>query len=183
MPHRHIMRAANLLARADGAHAAPHLRVESTCTLTTSGCGTWMIEITPTLRLRDDEVTIQYVRSPGPGGQNVNKVATAAQLRFRIAASSLPPTVRERLARLERTRINRYGVLTLVARRHRTQEANRREVLARLVELIRRAARPPRPRVATRPTHASHEKRLQTKKRRALVKRTRATRRSNADEA
>ncbi len=142
-----------------------------------------MIEINTTLRLPDDEVTIQYVRSPGPGGQNVNKVATAAQLRFHVAASSLPAAVRERLAKLERTRINRLGVLILVAHHYRTQEANRREVLARLAELIRRAARPPRPRVATRPTRASREKRLEAKKRRAQVKRTRATRRTSTDEA
>jgi ribosome-associated protein len=116
-----------------------------------------MIEISPVLRLPENEVTITFVRSPGPGGQNVNKVATAAQLRFHVARSSLPLAVRERLARTEHKRINRNGVLALVAHRHRTQEANRREVLSRLADLIRRAARPPRPRVATRPTRASRE--------------------------
>ncbi len=142
-----------------------------------------MIEISPTLRLRENEFTIEYVRSPGPGGQNVNKVATAAQLRFHVAASSLPLAVRERIDRLGHKRINRIGVLTLVAHRHRTQEANRREVLARLVDLIRRAARPPRPRVATHPTSASRERRLESKKRRARVKRMRESRGARADEA
>jgi ribosome-associated protein len=183
MPYREPMRAAKGWRRADWLFARPRVRVESSCALVTCARGDWMIEINTTLRLRDDEVTIQYVRSPGPGGQNVNKVATAAQLRFHIASSSLPPAVRERLARLERTRINRNGVLTLVAHRHRRQEANRREVMARLAELIRRAAHPPRARVATRPTRASREKRLQSKKRRAQVKRTRAPRGASSDEA
>ena len=135
---------------------------------------TRMIEISPTLRLRDDEVTIEYVRSPGPGGQNVNKVATAAQLRFRLAGSSLPSSVRERLAQLERKRVNRLGVLTLVAHTHRTQEANRREVLRKLAVAIQRAARPPRLRVATKPSRAAREKRLRAKKLRSQLKGSRS---------
>ncbi|MCX6024744.1 MAG: alternative ribosome rescue aminoacyl-tRNA hydrolase ArfB [Chloroflexi bacterium] len=136
-----------------------------------------MIDISPTLRLHDDEVTIDYVRSPGPGGQNVNKVATAAQLRFRLAGSSLPSPVRERLAHLERKRINRLGVLTLVAHTHRTQEANRREVLRKLAAVIQRAVRPPRPRVATKPSRAAREKRLRAKKLRSQLKDARSSRR------
>jgi len=129
-----------------------------------------MIEISPNLRLRDDEVTIEYVRSPGPGGQNVNKVATAAQLRFRLPGSSLPPPVRMRLAQLEGKRINRLGVLTLVAHTQRTQEGNRREVMHKLAVAILRAARPPRPRVATKPSRAAREKRLRAKKLRSQAK-------------
>jgi len=143
---------------------------------------TAMIEINTTLRLRDDEVTIEYVRSPGPGGQNVNKVATAAQLRFHIAGSSLPAGVRARLAHLERTRVSRRGVLTLVAHTHRTQEANRREVMRKLAAAIERAARPPRTRVATKPSRASREKRLREKRLHSQTKRTRDARAIRSEE-
>ncbi len=129
-----------------------------------------MIEIGPGLRLRDDEVTIEFVRSPGPGGQNVNKVATAAQLHFHLAGSSLPPSVRARLADLEGKHVNRLGVLTLVARAHRTQEGNRREAMRKLAAAILRAARPPRPRVATKPSRSAREKRLRAKKLRSQTK-------------
>ena len=133
-----------------------------------------MIRISPTLSLSEDELEFHFVRSSGPGGQNVNKVATAVQLRFNVAASpSLPEPVKQRLQRLARNRINQEGELIVDARRHRSQERNREDALERLTDLIRQAAQPPKPRRKTRPTKASKERRLKEKQKRGERKRLR----------
>ena len=136
-----------------------------------------MIPITPTLSIDESELAESFVRASGPGGQNVNKVASAVQLRFDVRHSpSLPPDVRQRLMRLAGHRLTLEGVLVITAQRHRTQEANRRDALDRLVGLIRRAAVPPVPRKPTKPTRASRRRRLDTKRRRSALKRTRRER-------
>jgi ribosome-associated protein len=133
-----------------------------------------MIEILPGLSLDDDELTFEASRSSGPGGQNVNKVATAVTLRFDAAGSpSLPEPVRERLLRLAGGRATRDGVIVLRARRHRSQARNRRDVLDRLVELIREAAEEPEERKATKPTKAARRRRVDDKRRRGEVKQRR----------
>ena len=134
-----------------------------------------MIAITPGLALDERELELDFVRASGPGGQNVNKVATAAQLRFDVRRSpSLPAAVRERLERLAGKRVSQDGVLVITAQRFRSQERNRQDALDRLVGLIRRAASPPPPRRPTRPTAASRKQRLADKARRARLKRQRA---------
>lgn len=133
-----------------------------------------MIEITPSLVLEESEIQLDFIRSSGPGGQNVNKVATGVQLRFNLAGSeSLPDDIKARLARLARSRITEDGTLIIEAKRFRTQDQNRQDALDRLTELLRRAAQPERPRRPTRPTTASVEKRLDAKRRRSIVKRMR----------
>ena len=133
-----------------------------------------MIRITDSIAIDEREIEESFVRSTGPGGQNVNKLATAVQLRFDVRhSSSLHPDVRARLERLAGRRLTTEGVLIIVAQRHRTQERNRQEARERLVELIRRAAEPPKPRHATRPTAASKRRRLETKTRRSRLKRLR----------
>ena len=136
-----------------------------------------MLEITPTLSVPDSELDETFVRASGPGGQNVNKVATAVQLRFDVQHSpSLPAEVRARLLTLAAGRLTTDGILIIEARRFRTQEQNRREARTRLSALIRRAAEPPRPRRATRVPAATRQKRLEGKLRRAQVKRLRGSR-------
>jgi ribosome-associated protein len=130
-----------------------------------------MIAITDTIAIDEREIGERFIRASGPGGQNVNKLATAVQLRFDVRRSPhLPAPVRERLERLAGRRLTREGVLVITAQRHRTQERNRQDALERLIELIRRAAVPPVPRRPTKPTHASRRRRLETKKRRGEVK-------------
>jgi ribosome-associated protein len=136
-----------------------------------------MIRITDSIALDDGEIDESFVRSAGPGGQNVNKLATAVQLRFDVRQSpSLPPEVRTRLERLAGRRLTTEGVLVITAQRHRTQDRNREDARDRLIELIRRAAVPPVPRRPTRPTHASRKRRLESKQRRAKIKRLRGAR-------
>jgi len=133
-----------------------------------------MITITPAIGIDESEIEERFVRSSGPGGQNVNKVASAVQLRFDVRHSlSLPGAVRARLERLAGRRLTLEGVLVITAQRHRTQEANRRDALERLVDLVRRAAEPPVPRKPTKPTRASRRRRLESKTRRGALKRLR----------
>lgn len=131
-----------------------------------------MIQVTDHIALDERELEERFVRAAGPGGQNVNKVSTAVELRFDVRGSpSLPGPVRARLERLAGRRLTLDGVLVLQATRFRTQERNRQDALDRLIELIRRAAEPPPPpRKKTRPTLASKKKRLEGKVRRGQVK-------------
>jgi ribosome-associated protein len=133
-----------------------------------------MIQITPTITIDESEIQEHFVRASGPGGQNVNKVATTVQLRFDVANSrSLPDEVRKRLISLAGNRITEDGVLIIDARRFRTQGRNREDAIDRLVELIRSAAQIPKYRRQTRPTLASKTRRLETKRRDAGIKRAR----------
>ncbi len=129
------------------------------------------IRITDDISIDEREIEESFVRSSGPGGQNVNKLSTAVQLRFDVRRSpSLPNDVALRLMRLAGKRVTKDGVIVLIAQRHRTQERNRADALERLVALVREAATPPTPRRATKPTRASKERRLEGKKVRSAIK-------------
>lgn len=133
-----------------------------------------MVEITSSLTIDDGEIQMDFVRSSGPGGQNVNKVATGVQLRFDVRSSpSLPEAVKERLVRLAGSRMTDEGILIIDAHRYRTQEQNKADALARLADLVSRAAIPPRTRKKTRPTLASQLERLNNKRQRSGIKKMR----------
>ena len=130
-----------------------------------------MLKITPEIAVSDDEIVLQFVRASGPGGQHVNKVATAVQLRFDVAGSpSLPAEVRTRLRSIAGRRLTEGGILVIDARRFRTQERNRQDAIERLVTLIRRAAQRPKPRKKTRPSAGARQRRLEEKRRRGETK-------------
>jgi len=133
----------------------------------------FMIEITPTFSIDERELQFDFVRASGPGGQNVNKVATAVQLRFDVTHSTLPEEAKKRLMQLAGKRVSTEGILLIEAKRFRTQEQNRADALQRFVELVQKALIPPKPRKKTKPTAVSKLKRLEAKKIKADTKRLR----------
>ncbi len=136
-----------------------------------------MLIVTTEIRIRESELEERFIRASGPGGQNVNKVATAVQIRFDVRHSpSLPEEVRVRLMQIAAGRITDDGFLLIEARRYRTQERNRLDARERLVRLVQKAAVPPKPRKPTRRTQAANLQRLESKRRRSEIKRTRRER-------
>ena len=135
-----------------------------------------MIVITPSLQIDEREVQIEFIRASGPGGQNVNKVATAVQLRFDVRAASLPEEVKARLIHLAGKRMTSEGVLLIEAKRFRTQEQNREDAIQRFTELVRKSLVKPKARRKTKPTAASREERLKEKKRKGEIKKLRQSR-------
>jgi ribosome-associated protein len=132
-----------------------------------------MVYINERISIADEEITLSAIRAQGAGGQNVNKVSSAIHLRFDINASSLPEPVKERLLKSSDQRITAGGVVVIKAQNHRTQEKNRAEAIERLRELVLEATRTRRKRIPTRPSRGAREKRLESKKKRASIKKLR----------
>lgn len=132
-----------------------------------------MIEIKPGLTIDEANIQFDFVRASGPGGQNVNKVASAVQLRFDVDSADLPDNVRQRLTRLAGKRMSSDGMLIIEAKRYRVQERNRQDALDRLVNLIRKATEKPKPRRKTKPSKAAKEQRLESKRQRSQKKQRR----------
>ena len=141
-----------------------------------------MIEISQAIQISENELVFDFIRATGPGGQNVNKVATAVQLRFDVwNNSSLPADVKSRLVKLAGRRITSEGILIIEARRFRTQEQNRADAIERFIALVQKSLEAPKRRQKTKPTAGSREKRLQSKKKRSDVKRIRGNRSFESD--
>ena len=135
-----------------------------------------MIPVNPTLSIDENEIKMDFIRSSGPGGQNVNKVSTAVLLRFDVVNSpSLPEPVKKRLIRIAGSRVSEAGILNIKVQEHRKQEQNRKEALYRLVKLIQLAWEKPKPRLKTRPTQASRQRRLEGKQYKSRIKSSRKT--------
>ena len=136
-----------------------------------------MIHITPDISISESEVQEEFIRASGPGGQNVNKVSSAVQLRFNVAQSpSLPEDIKQRLLKLAGRRVTADGVLIIAAKRYRTQSRNRDDAMDRLVALIRKAIELPKGRVKSQPSRASRERRLEDKRQRSKIKQLRGQR-------
>lgn len=129
-----------------------------------------MIYVAPGIRINEEDLQVEFVQAGGPGGQNVNKVATAVLLKYRVEQAGLPPEAQARLAKLAGKRLTADGVLLIQARRHRRQEQNRQDAIDRLVKLLAEAAAPQKPRRPTKPGQAARARRLDKKRRRSQIK-------------